>query len=99
LPPTAGFIAKLYIFGAAISAGWIWLVLIAGITTVISLFYYIRVVKNMFFFKSDGISEPLVFDAGSKVILFMLLIPVLLFGIYFTPIIEFARYSLKMFGM
>ncbi|MCA1801858.1 MAG: NADH-quinone oxidoreductase subunit N [Rhodothermaceae bacterium] len=98
-PPTAGFVAKLYIFGAAISAGWIWLALIAGVTTVISLFYYIRVVRNMFFFKSDGISEPLVFDAGSKVILFLLLIPVLLFGVYFTPIIEFARYSLKMFGM
>ncbi|MFU8859590.1 MAG: NADH-quinone oxidoreductase subunit N [Cyclonatronaceae bacterium] len=99
LPPTAGFIAKLYIFGAAVSAGWIWLVLIAGVMTVISLFYYIRVVRNMFFFKSDGVSEPLVFDAGSKVILLLLLIPVLLFGIYFTPVIEFARTSLAIFGL
>lgn len=99
LPPTAGFIAKLYIFGAAVSAGWIWLVLIAGLMTVVSLFYYIRVVRNMFFFQSDGITEPLVFDAGSKIILLLLLIPVLLFGIYFTPVIEFARSSLAIFGL
>ncbi|MDX1586866.1 MAG: NADH-quinone oxidoreductase subunit N, partial [Balneolaceae bacterium] len=48
LPPTGGFIAKLYIFGAAVNAGWIWLVAIAGVTTVISLYYYIRVARNLF---------------------------------------------------
>ncbi|MFO7799799.1 MAG: NADH-quinone oxidoreductase subunit N [Rhodohalobacter sp.] len=98
-PPTAGFIAKLYIFGAAISAGWFWLVLIAGITTVVSLFYYIRVVRNMFFYKPDEGAEKLEFDAGTKIILLLLLIPTLLFGVYFTPIFEMARESVQMFGM
>ncbi|PKD44973.1 NADH-quinone oxidoreductase subunit N [Rhodohalobacter barkolensis] len=98
-PPTAGFIAKLYIFGAAISAGWFWLVLIAGITTVVSLFYYIRVVRNMFFYKPEEGAEKLEFDAGTKIILLLLLIPTLLFGVYFTPIFEMARESVQMFGM
>jgi NADH-quinone oxidoreductase subunit N len=99
LPPTGGFVAKLYIFGAAISAGWIWLVLIAGITTVISLFYYIRVVRNMFFFKPETRSEPIIYDSGSKVILSLLLIPTLLLGVYFSPLIEFAQRSLQILGL
>lgn len=98
LPPTGGLVAKLYIFGAAISAGWIWLVVIAGITTVISLFYYIRVVRNMFFFKPEDDAPELTFDLTSKLILFALLIPTLLLGIYFAPLLEFAKSSMSMIG-
>jgi NADH-quinone oxidoreductase subunit N len=98
LPPTGGFVAKLYIFGAAISGGWIWLVSIAGLTTIISLFYYIRVVRNMFFYKTDGEETELNFSLPSKAILLALLVPVLFLGIYFEPLIEFAKSSLKMFG-
>jgi NADH-quinone oxidoreductase subunit N len=98
LPPTGGFVAKLYIFGAAISGGWIWLVTIAGITTVISLFYYIRVVRNMFFYEAEKEALNLNFDRSSRIILLMLLVPTLLLGIYFEPLIEFARSSITMFG-
>ncbi|MEX2604394.1 MAG: NADH-quinone oxidoreductase subunit N [Gracilimonas sp.] len=99
LPPTGGFIAKLYLFGAAVSAGWIWLVAIAGITTVISLFYYIRVARNLFFFKPAGKLMPIKFNLGSRVLLFALLIPTLLLGIYFEPVLNFAKNSIQMFGM
>jgi len=99
LPPTGGFIAKLYIFGAAVSAGWIWLVTIAAVTTVISLFYYIRVVRNLYFFKPADRSDRLYFDPVSKGILLLLLVPSLLIGVYFSPVIELARNSIKMWGM
>lgn len=99
IPPTGGFVAKLYIFSAAISGGWIWLVGIAGITTVISLFYYIRVVRNLFFYKPELDAGKLTFDLSSKTILLFLLVPVLLFGIYFTPILEFVKSSVQIFGM
>lgn len=99
LPPTAGFIAKLYIFGAAVSAGWIWLVLIAAVTTVISLFYYIRVVRNIYFFKPVNRTDRLYFNPMSKVILLLLLVPSLLIGVYFSPVIEFAKNSIKIWGM
>jgi len=99
IPPTGGFVAKLYIFSAAISGGWIWLVTIAGITTVISLFYYIRVVKNMFFYKPESNEGVIQFDLPSKTILLILLVPILLFGIYFSPILEFAKNSVQIFGM
>lgn len=98
-PPTAGFIAKLYIFGAAISAGWFLLVFIAGITTVISLFYYIRVVRNMYFYKPAEGEIQLEFEMSTKIILILLLIPVLVMGVYFTPVFELARHSIQMFGV
>lgn len=99
IPPTGGFVAKLYIFGAAVNAGWIWLVTLAGLTTVISLFYYIRVVRNMYFYKPEEDSEQLVYSLSTKVVLLLLLIPVLLLGVYFTPLIEFAQNSVLLFGL
>jgi NADH-quinone oxidoreductase subunit N len=99
IPPTGGFIAKLYIFGAAVSAGWIWLVAIAGVTTVISLFYYIRVSRNMFFFKPEGDTSLLKFNTGARIVLFLLLIPTVLLGVYFEPVLNFAKNSINMFGM
>lgn len=99
IPPTGGFVAKLYIFSAAISGGWIWLVAIAGVTTVISLFYYVRVVRNMFFYKAEPDTEKIEFGLSTKTILLFLLVPILLTGIYFSPILELAKQSVQLFGM
>lgn len=52
IPPAAGFMAKFYIFGQAVQNGLLWLVIIAVINSVISAYYYLRVVKVMWF------SEP-----------------------------------------
>ena len=98
LPPTAGFVAKLYIFGAAVSAGWIWLVAIAGITTVISLFYYIRVIRNMFFYQPEPDQNPFHFSSFSKVVLYVLLIPTLVLGVYFSPLLAVIRDSVSLIG-
>lgn len=98
LPPTGGFIAKLYIFGAAVSAGWLWLVAIAGITTVISLFYYIRVVRNLFFYQPKPDQEPIRFNSFTKAVLFALLIPTLILGVYFSPLLAAVRDSVHLIG-
>ena len=47
-PPTAGFVAKYGLFSAAIAEGYIWLVVIAVLITLISVYYYLRLVINMF---------------------------------------------------
>ena len=44
IPPTAGFFAKLYIFNAAVQADLVWLVIIGVLESVISAYYYLRVV-------------------------------------------------------
>lgn len=48
IPPTAGFMAKLYIFTAAIQAGHLALALVAVVTSVVATFYYLRLVVAMF---------------------------------------------------
>jgi NADH-quinone oxidoreductase subunit N len=53
VPPTAGFAAKFYVFRAAIEAGLFWLAIIGVVTSVISAFYYLRVVYLMFMFDGE----------------------------------------------
>jgi NADH-quinone oxidoreductase subunit N len=48
IPPTAGFIAKVYVFNAAVEANLIWLAAIGVLNSVISAYYYLRVVLNMY---------------------------------------------------
>jgi NADH-quinone oxidoreductase subunit N len=48
IPPTAGFIGKFNLFVAVIHAGYTWLVIIAVLFSVISAFYYLRVIMNMY---------------------------------------------------
>jgi NADH-quinone oxidoreductase subunit N len=47
-PPTAGFIAKWYVFQAAISEGYVGLAIVGVLTSVVSVFYYLRIVVSMF---------------------------------------------------
>lgn len=48
IPPLAGFIGKLYLFGAAVQKGFIWLAILGVINSVISLYYYLAVVRQMY---------------------------------------------------
>ena len=48
LPVTAGFWAKIYIFNAAVQEGLLWLVVVAVLNSVISAYYYLRIVKTMY---------------------------------------------------
>ena len=52
-PFTAGFLAKLYVFGAAIQGGYLWLALVGVVTSVIAFYYYLKVVVTMY------MSEPM----------------------------------------
>jgi NADH-quinone oxidoreductase subunit N len=48
VPPLAGFVGKFYVFSAALSAGLVWLVVIAALNTVVSAYYYVRVIVAMY---------------------------------------------------
>jgi NADH-quinone oxidoreductase subunit N len=49
IPPTAGFLAKYYVFLAGINAGYMWLVIVGLLTSVVSLYYYATVIRRMYF--------------------------------------------------
>lgn len=98
LPPTAGFIGKLYIFMALLSAKMYVLAVVGVLNSVISLYYYIRVLKHMFLVKPED-ATVIPNKLSQAFVVVALAIPVLLFGIYFTPLSDLAKYSTTFFGI
>ena len=70
IPPLAGFFAKFYVFIAVIDAKMYSLAIIGLLTSVISAFYYIRVIKIIYFDKSKQAFE-INYDWGLKITLFL----------------------------
>lgn len=100
IPPTAGFIGKFYLFAAVIKAGpqFYWLAIVGVLNSVVSLYYYLRVVKTMYFekTKSDELATTL---KGNflTIIIVLLVIPTLVLGIYWVHLAEWIRNSLMLF--
>jgi len=91
IPPLVGFIAKFYIFTAAIKSGFIWLAIIGVINSVISLYYYLRVIVVMYFTETD---QEITFSAPSATIIVAILIAVsgvLMMGIFPSYFWEMAQ--------
>jgi NADH-quinone oxidoreductase subunit N len=96
IPPTAGFIAKLYIFNAAVQSDVIWLVVIAVLNSVISAFYYLRVTGLMFTGEpSDG--RSIAVPGTLKVALAVAVAGILVIGIAPSPLIDAARDAAAVF--
>ncbi|MEN9920011.1 MAG: hypothetical protein RL662_2447 [Bacteroidota bacterium] len=83
IPPTAGFFSKLFVFIAAMEQGYVVLVFIALLNTVVSLYYYLLVVKAMFINKSNTPIESLQTDGYLKTSLVFSMV-----GIFFIGIIN-----------
>ena len=99
LPPTAGFIGKLYVFSALLDAKWIWLAVVGALNSVVSLYYYVRVIRNMYLRDPESQPAPVVLSAGQTALLLVLLVPTLVLGLYFAPLVEWAHASVVLFGV
>ena len=101
LPPLAGFVAKFLVFSSlvdAITTGaesplMLSLLAIGGLNTVISLFYYLRVLKVMTFdpIPEDRVSEPFPFVSISGAMITGLVIPVVVFGVFWSGLYAAAH--------
>ena len=98
LPPTAGFIGKLYLFIALVDAQMIVVALIALLNTVVSLYYYVRVLKHLFLTKPNEKTVTVPVSGMNVVLIILLIIPIILFGIYFTPVVNLAQQGIAMLG-
>ena len=58
IPPLAGFYAKLYVFLAAVEAGLYFLAVVGLVTSVVGAYYYIRIVKVMYFDEPEDALDP-----------------------------------------
>lgn len=95
LPPTAGFIAKFYVFASVIDAGLIWLAVIGVINSVISLYYYVKIMRNMFIRGVDTNKGPIKVAWLNQIVVIVLAFLTILFGVYFSPIVNWANSSSK----
>lgn len=90
MPPTAGFIGKFYLFNAALGAGQLAVALVAAFSTVVSVYYYLRVPYLMF----TGAPQPgvtIVSAPGVRFAIIMAAVAVLLLGILPGPLTDAVR--------
>jgi NADH-quinone oxidoreductase subunit N len=97
IPPLGGFAAKYLVFAAGIQAGYTWLVIVALLTSVVSLYYYANIIKTMYF----SAEEPTIKIHPSfpaNLVLLISVIGIILFGIFPGPILDWALESAKIFA-
>jgi NADH-quinone oxidoreductase subunit N len=101
LPPFAGFIGKFFLFAAVLKAGGVFVILalVAVMNSVVSLYYYAKIIKTMFL--DAPIPEDKTVSLGAAEFNFTLLLPLtvltVVFGIYFSPLLRYTTQSLKFF--
>jgi NADH-quinone oxidoreductase subunit N len=93
IPPTAGFVGKFAIFGAAISQGYVWLVVIGALTSAASVFYYFRVVLKMYMEEPERAPLPVRFGPAAIMGLVMAFAGVLYMGLFPAVSLSFAAQS------
>ena len=86
IPPLAGFIGKFYIFSSAVQSGHYALAALGLVNSVVSVYYYLRIVYHMFFRPAAG-DEPVRVGPYVYGTLAVSIVGVLLFGVYPDPLI------------
>ena len=93
IPPLAGFFAKFYVFLAAIEAGLYALAVIGVVASVVGAYYYLRIIKIMYFDEPAGGFERMPNEL--RLVLGASGVVVLLFVVFASPLIEFAGVAAK----
>jgi NADH-quinone oxidoreductase subunit N len=99
LPPFAGFVGKFFLFAAVLNQGGVFVILalVAVLNSVISLYYYARIVKTMFLDSPNPGERSLSIAANNFTLLIPLTALTIIFGIYFSPLVYYTRQSLRFF--
>jgi NADH-quinone oxidoreductase subunit N len=95
IPPLAGFVGKFYLFAAVIKEEYYLLALIAGINSVLSLYYYARIVRAMFLDFPTGGETGVAVDWSNGALLGVLTVLTVVLGVYWAPVIALADRSVR----
>ena len=96
MPPFGGFVAKFFVFAAAIQSGWIWLAVVGVLNSIFGLYYYLNILKYIYLYRTEDQDEdqhPLPVSRPVAIALVVLVIGVLLIGTLFGPWFGFANHA------
>lgn len=94
IPPMAGFFGKFLVLLSAVSSGLVWLAVIGVAGVVISLYYYLNVIKVMYFEEPDN-TGPIHVSASSKAVIAVLIAGILIAGFWQAPFWTIAENAAK----
>jgi NADH-quinone oxidoreductase subunit N len=92
IPPTAGFVGKLYLFGAAVQAGYIWLAVIGVLNSAVAAYYYLRLIVFMYMREpTEGAPTVLVPSVAGSLALVVCVWGVVQLGVLPAPLLSLAQ--------
>lgn len=93
MPPFSGFVAKFNIFAVVIEKKYYGIALVAGINSVIALYYYMKLAKTMIFGKLEGQEKVTGFTFANQAVIIALFIPVLFLGIFWESAMALSGHA------
>ena len=97
IPPTAGFMGKVWVFGAAIEQGFVWLAVIGVANSAISLYYYYRVIVFMWL-KEETLGSDIEMGPAMATVLGIAVVGSILFGIFPDMLFDHAQVASEVLG-
>jgi NADH-quinone oxidoreductase subunit N len=91
VPPFLGFWSKLVVIGAALDAGMTWLAIVAVVCAVLGAFYYLRVIRAMFFEDAEGDGPQLHPDSHLRAAFALNAVALLVLGIFTEPLLHWCQ--------
>lgn len=91
IPPFAGFIGKFYLFKAVLERGLFFLAIIAGINSVVSLYYYVNILKVMIIDEPDESGVTFTENKVSLTFIGICAIPLVVLGVYWQPVLDWVE--------
>jgi NADH-quinone oxidoreductase subunit N len=85
MPPLAGFVAKVFVFAAAVKTGLVWLAFVGVLNSIVGLYYYLTVLKYVYLYRSDNEDQPLPISKAYSIALTILILGIILIGTIFGP--------------
>jgi len=85
MPPFVGFVSKVVVFAAAVEAGYVWLVVVGVLNSIVGLYYYLKVLNVVYHYRSEDEQKPLPIPTPFAIALFLLVAGILIVGTLFGP--------------
>jgi NADH-quinone oxidoreductase subunit N len=94
VPPTVGFYAKFSVLNAVVQSGHVWLAVAAVLFSLIGAFYYLRIVKLMYFDTPES-HEPIIFELDTTLLISVNGLGLLLLGLLPGTLMSFCAVSVQ----